>query len=179
MKPVRAVPTLMYRLVGVVALTVAGATGAQAQASAPFESPTRVPADIDALTHLFESRDPVKFLRERAKPLDLTNVQRDSLKKLEQGLERVRRPMLKRLKSEMPEARLPGQQLEISALPTVTRVLVDSLSRTTDRYGEWAWGQLGEAQLAQALELRAKWTPAKYSPNEGRKAYRVTQMGPP
>lgn len=178
MKPVRVAPTLI-RILGVVALALAGATGAHAQASTTFESPTRVPADIDALTHLFESRDPVKFLRERAKPLDLTNVQRDSLKKLEQGLERVRRPMLKRLEREMPEARLPGQQLEISALPAVTRVLVDSLSRAIDRYGEWAWGQLSEAQLAQALELRAQWTPAKYAPNEGRKAYRVTRMGPP
>jgi len=179
MRSSRAPSTLTRRLVGVAALALAVATDAWAQPTATFESLTRLPRGIEALTHLLESRDPANFLRERAKPLDLSKVQRDSLKKLEQGLERIRRPMLKRLDEELPESRLPGQQVEISTLPTVTRALVDSIRRTTERYGEWAWGQLGEAQLAQALELRAQWTPDEYVPTQTRKAYRVTRMGPP
>ncbi len=163
-------------VLGAVVMAFAGATSVQAQL-VTFESSSRVPADIEALTHLFETRDPVKFLNDRAKPLNLTKVQRDSLKKLQQGLNKVRRPLLKRLERELPEMRLPGQQLEIGTLPTATRALVDSLMGTTDNYGQLAWSQLDEAQQAQALELRASWTPPVYTPE--RRAFRVDQIGPP
>lgn len=164
------------RAVCVVALALAGAATVQAQ-SPLFEPPARIPTDIEALKHLFETGDPVKFLADRAKPLKLGDVQRDTLKKLEQGLKRLRGPLLKRLERELPESLLPGQQAEVASLPTATRVLVDSLSRSTGRFEELAWSQLDEAQRAQALELRANWRPPTYTPSK--RAYRVNAIGGP
>ncbi len=147
------VPRILRLVYGAAALALVAATTAQAQGNPPL------PESVDEFVHQIETRDPVKFLMDRNKPLKLTNPQRDSLKQLGQTLKRLRAPVISRL----PKGPA-GMPVRMATLSGGDRTMVDSLVQLNAGFRESAWAQLDETQRAQADELHAKWSPPKWNP---------------
>jgi len=150
------VPTVFVATLVLLFVASASARVSNAQGGGGANSPTTPPAASSNIKRILDKSDPLAFLLDSKKSLNLQKSQEDSLKFLRKEMQRMQEVIYKDL-DKAAAVKDRGQPLSPTIIFSMTKESEERVKDIQSAYRDRARGMLTERQTVQADSLEVIW----------------------